>query len=819
MARVEIAGDKLTIDGRPIFLRAGEIHYFRVKREDWADRLDKAVKNHLNCIAAYIPWDFHEFEEGRFDFTGKRIPETDLAGFIEMVRERGLYFFSRPGPFINGGYVEGGHPRWIFEKYPEVVSRRADGGEAFWVGQGNHYPSQLHEIFLSLVEGWYSQIIPFIAARSIERGGPVILNQPDNEMNLCFTYFHPEHSLYDAHILGQDGQEGLFHRYLRERYGDLPSLNARYGTDYRSVSEISPRRKTGSQVGDLRLFKDWMRFRQYHIFVYAEKLHELDREYGLTIPDTYNEPVNTFFRGPGNHAGFSAHMRARGKRLLTTGHSYMRYSYHLDFHGLPTTIYRMEAVRTQLGGGPVITVEQGAGWANMNEMSNMLNYPAHLRACLGHGMDGYSYYMFAAGKKGFSRNYHTDTFTHHADPLGPDGEEHTSYEMTQEFNYFVKQWEKELLGTKKAADVVIGFSTDLFILEGFAAGSEITVNLDNTSGYGSLTRNEVRRMNDHLKDLMKILALRNVNFALMNLDDPHREPGFGEVLVIPNPGMIPRRTFDYLREHVRRGGRVVFYPCLPTHDTDGYECGLLAEEYGYHVRAESGRYGMAPGDIGRRFLDMRDVTGIAVNEVRTFFPPDGGEILATYRGEACAYRQRHRDGQIVVMGFLPQLFTLENLESTKKLLLEAFGAERNCHTAYDRYHAVCRYGPEMDLVTVVNSVGGLEPDRIAITPGGEKFWFPRLTELEIRPLQARCLCVNTKLPYATLKYCTSEIVPVDETRRRFLATGDPGTTGEIAFDRRVSIRCDGRALALREHEGMWIATYTHGVDKLNIEVG
>ena len=37
---IEIRQRRITIDGSPMMITAGELHYFRVARAEWASRLD-----------------------------------------------------------------------------------------------------------------------------------------------------------------------------------------------------------------------------------------------------------------------------------------------------------------------------------------------------------------------------------------------------------------------------------------------------------------------------------------------------------------------------------------------------------------------------------------------------------------------------------------------------------------------------------------------------------------------------------------------------------------------------------------------------------
>src|SRR5882757_1595916 len=80
---VEFKNNLLFVDGesQPQLFGA-EVQYFRLRggternipRETvidlWNKALDHLVEMHANAISFYIPWDFHEYAPGKFDFDG-----------------------------------------------------------------------------------------------------------------------------------------------------------------------------------------------------------------------------------------------------------------------------------------------------------------------------------------------------------------------------------------------------------------------------------------------------------------------------------------------------------------------------------------------------------------------------------------------------------------------------------------------------------------------------------------------------------------------------------------------------------------------------
>ena len=101
------------LDGKPFVIRCGEIHFARVAPEYWRHRLQMIRACGFNAVCAYMFWNFHEQEEGKFDFTS---PDKDVAKFCRIAQEEGLWVVLRPGPYTCAEWDEGGLPWWLLAR-------------------------------------------------------------------------------------------------------------------------------------------------------------------------------------------------------------------------------------------------------------------------------------------------------------------------------------------------------------------------------------------------------------------------------------------------------------------------------------------------------------------------------------------------------------------------------------------------------------------------------------------------------------------------------------------------------------------------------
>jgi len=163
---IGIAGDHFALDGKPLQIISGELHYERIPRQYWRDRIKKARAMGLNTISTYVFWNVHEPKPGVYDFTGS----LDVAAFVRTAQEEGLYVILRPGPYACAEWDLGGLPAWLLAD-PKIVLRSAD------------------EKFLARAERWLQRLGRELAPLQVTHGGPIIAVQVENEYG-CFGSDH-----------------------------------------------------------------------------------------------------------------------------------------------------------------------------------------------------------------------------------------------------------------------------------------------------------------------------------------------------------------------------------------------------------------------------------------------------------------------------------------------------------------------------------------------------------------------------------------------------------------------------------------------------
>uniref|UniRef100_A0A4W6E1K5 Beta-1,3-glucuronyltransferase 1 (glucuronosyltransferase P) b n=1 Tax=Lates calcarifer TaxID=8187 RepID=A0A4W6E1K5_LATCA len=144
---------QFTLEGQPFTILGGSIHYFRVPRAYWRDRLMKMKACGINTLTTYVPWSLHQPERKVFNF------HTQLD--LDLAAELGLWVILRPGPYISSELDLGGLPSWLLR----------DGSMRL----RTTYPG-----FTQAVNTFFDKLIPKVVRLQFKKGGPIIAVQVEN---------------------------------------------------------------------------------------------------------------------------------------------------------------------------------------------------------------------------------------------------------------------------------------------------------------------------------------------------------------------------------------------------------------------------------------------------------------------------------------------------------------------------------------------------------------------------------------------------------------------------------------------------------------
>ncbi|MGH1553905.1 beta-galactosidase [Streptomyces sp. L7] len=91
MSEFTVGDRDFLLDGRPVRLLSGALHYFRVHEAQWGHRLAMLRAMGLNCVETYVPWNLHEPAPGDFRDVAA------LGRFLDAARGGGPVGDRAPG--------------------------------------------------------------------------------------------------------------------------------------------------------------------------------------------------------------------------------------------------------------------------------------------------------------------------------------------------------------------------------------------------------------------------------------------------------------------------------------------------------------------------------------------------------------------------------------------------------------------------------------------------------------------------------------------------------------------------------------------------
>ena len=552
---IVVSEQTLLRDGAPMRLYSGEINYWRIERADWERVLDSLVDTHATAVTLYMPWEAHEIEPGRFDF-GEIDPRLDVDAFMTMAGNRGLDIIARPGPQINAEMTWFGYPRRLLER-DDLHMRNAAGGRTVLTQVPKPIPalSYANEDFFTEAASWLDAICAILVRHAHPRGR-LVAAQVDNEMAYFFNVNAWAADFSDASL-------EQYREFLADKYADVATLNAVYGTTHQSFAAIdAPRRYSGTGTVDIPRLSDWSEYREHYLVRSVGRLATMMRERGLTtIPlfHNYPHPLN-----PGSAAsGFTTPFDLMGLEREVDFVGFDMYS-RKQLYDHVKTVVSYVAGSSRFPFAPELI---GGSWPWYQQPGDPADEEFVVKAAVMHGLKGFSRYMMVERDRWLGS------------PIRRDGEPYEAgADVARSANDLVA--ENAFADLRRHADVLLLADRDYDRL----AASSVLVSfpgdfLESPTGFSEYP-NDLTVSEDSLGLAQPVqfekshrftayyqaLTAADVSFLLSDTTiDPQRWSNYAAVVL---------STYEYLNAKVQRaavdfasaGGTVIIGPLVPDRD-------------------------------------------------------------------------------------------------------------------------------------------------------------------------------------------------------------------------------------------------------------
>jgi beta-galactosidase len=376
-ARARLTREGVLLGSELVPLLSGSIHYFRLEPASWRPCLEAMRDMGCTVVDVYVPWSVHELPSGELDF-GQHNPQLDVAAFLRLAHELGLYALVRPGPHINAELSGFGLPQRVL--WDRECQARSPAGEAVILPmppQAFPVPSYASRKLLHEACEWLRKVADVLGPLTWPTG-PVVLAQVDNEGALYFRDGVYEQDYHPDSL-------ALYRRHLEERYGSPERLAEAYAIPTESFDISPPERFDAKDAHGLLRHLDWAEYQEaliadaFGIFRAAMSRSGLER-----VPTCHNLPMG--------ESATPLDPARLGKVVECLGMDY----YHVAAESSSDVILKRTSevtTRADAFDYPAFAVELAAGFPPF--FPPLTEHDNHFAAlsCLAAGIRGYNLYM------------------------------------------------------------------------------------------------------------------------------------------------------------------------------------------------------------------------------------------------------------------------------------------------------------------------------------------------------------------------------------------------------------------------------------------
>jgi len=609
------------LNNEPVFIQAGEFHYYRTPPEDWPHRLTLLKDAGFNTVASYIPWLWHQIEEDLSDFDGHSHPMRNLEGFLDLAAEMGFLIIARPGPYIMAETINEGVPPWVFENYPQAA----------FISQDNkvqNVASYLHPDFLACVQKWYHAIFQVITPRQITHNGKIIMVQLDNEMGMI---------QWVRNII--DINPDTIHKfadYIRSSNYNLQGSYPQNGLeDYLREGIIDPDRANSAAI-----IEEYRRFYRAYLQAYASFLVDEARSNGMDVLPVVN--IHGFANGgktfPIGLSQLIDVMRLPG--IISATDVYPGLIGEGNIHELYLVNEIMKALQNQ--DQPLFSIEfQSGGNLDFSNRQSSF-YDLHTRLCISSGMRAINHYLFVAGENDpiLSPVKRHDW----GSPIRTDGSLRQHYHRYPKLSNTLASYGKDLVLANPEHVTTIGYQLDYFMTE------------VNTEATQNAAKSITHQRETILFDLFaRGLTLSHRPFNVIDLDSDEIDVKANPVLWVMMEKQSHPATQQKLVSYVQQGGKLVLGGRMCVEDFDHNQCTVLKDALAIEIDEDDKPF-------TRRNITVFNHRDVPVTFIEKY-KGDFSEVFAhDDKNEAIGFMKTLGKGKVIMLGASMPIVSLIELD-------------------------------------------------------------------------------------------------------------------------------------------------------------
>lgn len=618
------------LNDQPQFIQAGEFHYFRTPPDQWAHRLGLLQAAGFNAVAAYIPWLWHQGEEGVSDFDGRTHPQRNLAGFLDLAADMGLWIIARPGPYIMAETINEGIPPWVFHTYPQVAFISQDQ-------KTQNIASYLHPDFLACVRRWCRAVFTVLAPRQVTHGGRIIMVQLDNEMGMI---------AWVRNILDTNPDTlSRFAAYLEGRHGRY--LLTRYPTDD-LVGFLRQHIQQPTEPAAAQVVADYRHFYREYLREYAAWLWAEARANGMDVLPVIN--IHGFANGgktfPIGLSQLVSAMEIEG--MVSATDVYPIFIGEGNFHQLLLVNEMTKALHNPEQA--LFSIEFQAGGNNDFGTGQSSLYDLHGRLCISTGMRAINHYLFFDGENDpLLSPVKRHDWGH---PVRKDGTLRRHYHRYAKLSQVLAVYGEDLIRARPYTTTTIGFLLDHFMTEVNNASTQEAANI--------LTHQREVILFDLIA---RGLALTHRPFDAIELSRGALDVSQTPVLWVMMDKQCPTAVQQKLVDYVRQGGKLILIGRLCVADFDHTPCTILPDALGItHVESD-------PPFVSRR-LRIFGYQDVPASFVETYTGEFDEIFAADENGAVMGFVKTMGQGKVMMLAAALAANTLEDLDIVHQMALK-----------------------------------------------------------------------------------------------------------------------------------------------------